>query len=88
MKFAPACSSLGMIADCRLTTIPAFVSDMDNGPKLLAMRSSADGMPLYTFDKDIAGKSSCYDKCAALWPPASRNAAHWACRRVDDRSAH
>jgi predicted lipoprotein with Yx(FWY)xxD motif len=27
------------------------------------------GMTLYTFDKDAAGKSNCYDQCAAKWPP-------------------
>lgn len=29
----------------------------------------ADGMALYTFDKDEAGVSNCYDKCAENWPP-------------------
>jgi predicted lipoprotein with Yx(FWY)xxD motif len=27
------------------------------------------GMTLYVYDKDEAGKSNCYDKCAANWPP-------------------
>ncbi len=31
--------------------------------------TSADGMTLYTFDKDQGGKSTCYDKCAEKWPP-------------------
>lgn len=26
-------------------------------------------MALYTFDKDSAGQSNCYQKCAQLWPP-------------------
>ena len=26
-------------------------------------------MTLYTYDKDEAGKSNCYDKCAVNWPP-------------------
>ena len=30
--------------------------------------TNADGMTLYTFDKDTAGKSNCYDDCAANWP--------------------
>ena len=29
----------------------------------------AKGMTLYTFDKDEPGKTNCYDKCAANWPP-------------------
>lgn len=28
-----------------------------------------NGMTLYTFDKDTAGMSVCYDECAVKWPP-------------------
>ena len=31
--------------------------------------TDAKGMTLYTFDKDEAGKTNCYDKCAVAWPP-------------------
>ena len=31
--------------------------------------TDAKGMTLYTFDKDSAGTSSCYDECATNWPP-------------------
>lgn len=31
--------------------------------------TDADGMTLYTFDKDEGGVSACYDKCAENWPP-------------------
>jgi predicted lipoprotein with Yx(FWY)xxD motif len=27
------------------------------------------GMTLYTFDKDKANESACYDECAVKWPP-------------------
>ena len=30
--------------------------------------ANAAGMTLYTFDKDSANASSCYDACAAMWP--------------------
>lgn len=33
------------------------------------LRTAADAKPLYTFDKDEAGKSNCYDRCATAWPP-------------------
>ena len=33
------------------------------------MATSAEGMTLYTFDNDTAGVSTCYDTCAAKWPP-------------------
>ena len=36
--------------------------------------TDASGMTLYTFDKDKAGKSSCYDKCAANWHPLKAGA--------------
>lgn len=31
--------------------------------------TDAKGMTLYTFDKDTAGTTNCYDQCAANWPP-------------------
>ena len=31
--------------------------------------ASDNGMTLYTFRKDTAGASSCYDACAGNWPP-------------------
>lgn len=31
--------------------------------------TNADGMTLYTFDKDESGMSNCYDECAQKWPP-------------------
>lgn len=31
--------------------------------------TDAKGMTLYTFDKDSAGTSNCYDDCAVKWPP-------------------
>ena len=30
--------------------------------------TDAKGMTLYTFDKDTAGKSNCYEDCVASWP--------------------
>ncbi len=31
--------------------------------------TNADGMTLYTFDKDEGGTSACYEECATNWPP-------------------
>lgn len=36
--------------------------------------TDANGMTLYTFDKDEAGKSNCYDECATEWPPFEASA--------------
>ena len=42
------------------------------------MLVDANGMTLYTFDKDTAGsgKSVCNGPCAALWPPVMAKADH------------
>ena len=44
---------------------PAKVMDTKAGK----IWTDQKGMTLYTFDKDEAGKSNCYDKCAVNWPP-------------------
>jgi predicted lipoprotein with Yx(FWY)xxD motif len=31
--------------------------------------TNSNGMTLYTFDKDTAGKSACNGPCATNWPP-------------------
>jgi predicted lipoprotein with Yx(FWY)xxD motif len=41
------------------------VAQTSKGPTL----TDAKGMTLYTFDKDIDGKSACNGKCAENWPP-------------------
>ena len=40
-------------------------ADSASGPILV----DEHGMSLYIFDKDTAGVSTCYDGCAANWPP-------------------
>lgn len=45
----------------------AIKGAMAGGAEIL---TDANGMTLYTFDKDTAGVSNCYDDCAAKWPPA------------------
>jgi len=34
-----------------------------------AILTTSTGMTLYTFDKDGANTSNCYDGCAVKWPP-------------------
>ena len=43
------------------------IKTMDIGGK--AVLTDANGMTLYTYDKDTAGVSNCYDQCAENWPP-------------------
>ena len=54
---------------------------------------AANGMTLYTFDKDTAGsgKSTCNGPCATLWPPlmataADQPAGAWGVVTRDDGS--
>lgn len=44
---------------------PAMEADSSMGK----IFTDEKGMTLYTFDKDEAGKSNCYDNCAKNWPP-------------------
>ena len=44
---------------------PAMEADSSMGK----IYTDSKGMTLYTFDKDEAGKSNCYDDCAVKWPP-------------------
>ncbi len=39
------------------------------GAQAADMLTDSKGMTLYIFDKDKDGVSSCYDACAAKWPP-------------------
>lgn len=50
-----------------------------------------NGMTLYTFDKDSAGKSMCNDDCAKNWPPLMAKAGEkadgkWTQIKRDDGS--
>jgi predicted lipoprotein with Yx(FWY)xxD motif len=48
------------------TSAPAKVADTSKGKTLV----DANGMTLYTFDRDSApGKSACNGRCAVNWPP-------------------
>lgn len=59
-----------------LGAAPAFAEDMAGGAVKVSeiggkkVLTDAKGMTLYTFDKDAAGVSNCYDQCAVNWPPA------------------
>lgn len=59
-------ASIGLMAVSGLATAGS-VMEMDGaGGKILVNEKN---MTLYTFDKDAAGMSACYDKCAENWPP-------------------
>ena len=43
-------------------------------PRNDRMFTDAAGKPLYVYDKDMPGVSTCVDECAAAWPPAMADA--------------
>jgi predicted lipoprotein with Yx(FWY)xxD motif len=55
------------------------------------MLVGANGMTLYTFDKDAGGKSACNGPCAGNWPPLAASAedkatGDWSVITRDDGS--
>jgi predicted lipoprotein with Yx(FWY)xxD motif len=49
---------------------PTKMGDSAKGKVL----TDAKGMTLYTFDKDMGGKSACNGPCAGNWPPLAATA--------------
>jgi predicted lipoprotein with Yx(FWY)xxD motif len=47
----------------------AFAQPMASDTSMGKVYTDEKGMTLYTFDKDEANKSNCYDECAKNWPP-------------------
>jgi len=58
-------STLATLTVALLAAASAFAQTTDNGGLL---RDTA-GKTLYTFDKDAAQESRCFDACAVAWPP-------------------
>lgn len=79
---------LGISIASSQTLAPAKVADTSKGKTLV----DADGMTLYTFDRDnVPGKSACNGKCAANWPPFTaasdaKTTGDWAVVVRDDGS--
>lgn len=68
--------SLLLAAAAMTVAIPLAHADDYAGGAIMSMDTAkgevltdAKGMTLYTFDKDAAGTSNCYDACAKKWPP-------------------
>lgn len=55
----------GGLIESAMAAEPAHTAQTAIGP-VLAISS---GMTLYTFDRDLPGKSNCNGKCAENWPP-------------------
>ena len=63
-RFSITLAALLAASAAALAAEPAMVAEV-GGSKIY---TDAKGMTLYTFDKDEAGKTKCYDKCAVAWP--------------------
>ena len=58
------------VTGAALAADPAMTADTAKGKVLV----DAKGMTLYTFAKDMDGKSACNGPCAANWPPLAAGA--------------
>jgi len=68
-------------------TEPARTAQTAMGPVL----ADSSSMTLYTFDRDVPGKSNCNGQCAANWPPlradgTSQPSGNWSVVTRDDGS--
>lgn len=68
--------SLLLAAAVMAVTMPLAHADDYAGGAIKSMDTAkgevltdANGMTLYTFDKDAKNTSNCYDECAQKWPP-------------------
>ena len=61
---------IGSLAILALTTVSAFAAApaMMGDTSAGKMLTTSKGMTLYTFDKDMMGKSECDAKCLKMWP--------------------
>jgi len=69
------------------TTEPAVMGDTAKGKIWVDTK----GMTLYSFDKDVVGKSNCNGECAVEWPPLqaaadSKASGDWTIVTRDDGS--
>lgn len=71
-----------LVAGALAFTLPTALADSYASGAVKSMKTSkgevltnARGMTLYTYAKDSKGKSSCYGKCAANWPPLMASAS-------------
>ncbi|MEJ6404507.1 COG4315 family predicted lipoprotein [Yoonia sp. 2307UL14-13] len=75
MKLIAALATAGLIAGCENADAQTYDYSYGSDDTPVAAKAgdtpltNANGMTLYTFDKDTNGTSTCYDDCAVNWPP-------------------
>ena len=60
--------SAGLFAAFGMAAQAQTLVEVDSGGTKV-MAAAATGMTVYTFQKDAANVSNCYDDCAVKWPP-------------------
>lgn len=83
----PLAAALALAASAAFAADPAMIGTTSKGKTLV----DAKGMTLYTFAKDMGGKSMCNGGCAANWPPLkaaadARATGDWSVVARDDGS--
>ena len=63
---ALAFAAAALMVGCATNTPPARSTALSERSGVV---TDAKGMALYTFKKDTANTSNCYDACAKAWPP-------------------
>lgn len=69
-RIAIGMSAVLMTAGMAFAAEPAMMRNTPKGEIFTTVK----GMTLYTFDKDKAGASNCYDSCATTWPALKADA--------------
>lgn len=64
-----AASSMAASSKAAIPSGPATVAVSTSNATLGSFLVDDKGMTLYMFTKDTPNTSTCYDKCAAAWPP-------------------
>lgn len=85
---AAALAGLATLAPASAQMAPAMPGPTNKGQALV----DAKGNALYTFDKDMHGKSACTGGCATNWPPlmaaaGAKPLADWSVITRDDGNA-
>ena len=65
LLFITTVAALALTSAALAQMAPTKTGDSAKGKVL----TNAQGMTLYTFDKDAGGKSACNGACATNWPP-------------------
>jgi predicted lipoprotein with Yx(FWY)xxD motif len=88
LRLAIAVGALSLATSAFADSVPAKTASTSKGEAFV----NGSGMTLYTFDKDMEGKSACNGPCATNWPPlkadaGSKGPAGWSVVTRDDGSA-